>query len=59
MDKYLDELIDLARNIGTVETLLMNKDGKYTNNEIIVTGVTRGGLEYTLQLKVEEKKNDT
>lgn len=58
MDKYIDQMLAVARAIGSVKTIEMAEAGTYLPSRMEIKGVTPTGEMFELELKVGEPKRD-
>ena len=59
MVRYVEMILQTAKNVGGVKEMEMREANKYLPARIEITGTTKDGQEFELTLNVGEKKNDS
>lgn len=59
MVRYVEMILQTAKNVGGVKEMEMREANKYLPARIEITGTTEDGQEFELTLNVGEKKNDS
>lgn len=58
MDRYLSQILETARTIGTLRTVEMSEASNYIPKRIEIRGITEDGERFALDLFVGEKKKE-
>lgn len=56
MDKHSDQMMGLARSIGTIRNIIMGDADKWNPKHFHISGVTDTGEKFALVLEIGEKK---
>lgn len=56
MYEYLKKLLEVAENIGTIETAEMYPKGTYRASGVEIAGVIADGRTFELRLRIDEKE---
>ena len=59
MVRYVEMILQTAKNVGGVKEMEMREANKYLPARIEITGTTDDGQKFELTLTVGEKKNDS
>jgi len=58
MDKYINRMLGIARTVGTITSMNVDKADKWHPQHIGIAGVTAGGEKFAINLEIGDPKKE-